>query len=190
MRAQPRFMNAMLENQLDKVTRACLPALRARALNLTRNPDQAADLVQDTFERALRRLSPQLPADRVLGWLCVVMRHIFIDGVRAPESRLRSRSDITLLPHPPTPDEGAPPQWQLVEIEDAHAALDLLPADLKRPYEMHVLANMSYREIEEILDMPLATVGTRIYRARRRLREILSAKIKEGDASVPERVAA
>jgi RNA polymerase sigma-70 factor (ECF subfamily) len=143
-------------------------ALEARALRLCGNADEARDLVQDTFERAWKltgSFAPELPPR---AWLMTVLTNLFLDRVR----HQRVAAEVPLADNDKALDE--PPAG--VSAEEALAALQQLPAELREVVELHDLRGMRYREIAERLAIPLGTVGTRLVRARLLLRQILEPK--------------
>src|ERR1044071_7802968 len=88
----------MMSTEISAIVRDLYPLLQSRALCLTRNRDRARDLVQSTLERLLAH-PPRFATRRLLPWLMVVMKHLFIDQTRALESRW-----VPLLPEIPGPD--------------------------------------------------------------------------------------
>jgi RNA polymerase sigma-70 factor (ECF subfamily) len=144
-----------------------------QALQLTRDRDQAQDLTQDTFERCLRRMPARVPDDKVLSWMMVVMRHLFVDEVRSLATRRRVTRHIQVLVDVAPAEGDDEPSWQLVPLEEVRRAVNTLPEALRRPYELHVFVNLRYREVAQRLQLPTKTVGTRIHRARRRLKGLL-----------------
>jgi RNA polymerase sigma-70 factor, ECF subfamily len=168
----------MFTIDFDGIARAQCPFLYQRALRLTRNPAQAWDLVQDTFERSLRHFPAQLPVHKVRSWLLVIMRNLFVDRLRSAEAHVRVCSfDPNYLDVAATPVEEDPPRRSDgFQAEDVRACLDRLPPVLRGAYELHEFSGMSYREIADLLGLPATTVGTRILRARRRLSELLLAR--------------
>lgn len=158
----------------NEVVPRLYPALHSRALRLTGDWSRAQDLVQATWERLLGA-DPELSPDSVLPWLMVVMRHLFIDSRRAPEARWLA---LHAGDHPDrrsgdSDDDKEALASAKVRLEDVDAALPALSETLRHPYEMHLKAHLSYREIAVLLHIDMATVGTRIHRARRQLRQIL-----------------
>ncbi|HWM88239.1 MAG TPA: sigma-70 family RNA polymerase sigma factor, partial [Kofleriaceae bacterium] len=146
------------------------------AEHLASGKADARDLVQDTFERALRAWE-RLPADsNVRGWLVTILHNLFIDRCR----RAR-RAPTTTIPdelQAPPPEEVAPPAWADVTPEQLHAALAELDGEFRRAYELHALEGWSYRRIADELGVPVNTVGTRLLRARRKLRVILLRSLR------------
>jgi len=154
----------------EAVVRRCYEVLLARALRLTGSRDAALDLVQDTLERCLR-CPPDTSTGKLEHWLSVVMRRIFIDGRRRPTSRCQEfREDE--FPESAQLDEDRP-AWQTFPAGTVRATLDLLPDWLRKPYEMHAMEEVPYHRIAQVLGVRVGTVSSRIFRARRRLREAL-----------------
>jgi RNA polymerase sigma-70 factor (ECF subfamily) len=164
--------------RLDALVREHQSALYAFALKLCGNPSDARDLVQDVFERALRSDAQARTNDR--SWLFTVLHHLFVDRYRRQQRgpRLASIEDVELAASEPPP----PPAWADVTEKQLRAALDELDPDFREVYRMHALEGLAYAEIAARLDAPISTIGTRIMRARRRLKAILTAHLPRGDA--------
>jgi RNA polymerase sigma-70 factor (ECF subfamily) len=181
----------MLTIDFDGIARNHGPVLYRRALKLTGNASLAADLVQDTFERGLRRFPERLPPTKVQSWLLVILRNLFLDRMRSPESQVRMRGanhdwpDLAAPPIEVEEEEQAPPSERF-RAEDVRACLDQLPPMLRQSYEMHEFGGLSYKEIADLIGLRVATVGTRILRARRRLCELLLARLPERQGAEPE----
>jgi RNA polymerase sigma-70 factor, ECF subfamily len=160
--------------------------LLSRALSLTRDLDDAWDLVQDTLERALTHVPDCLPPEKMGCWLLTILRNLFIDRVRAVKLRaapLRDE-DIAGLPQPETEE---PALWRRFGREDVQACLALLPVGLTRAYALYTFEGLSYEAIAEQLHISKATVGTRLHRARLRLRQLLLGGARA--VSLPARAA-
>jgi len=145
--------------------------LYARAMRLVRSRSDALDLLQDTYERALRGQATFQPGTNLRHWLMTIMYNLFLDRCRrqAREPRALCIDEHEVA----SPEADAPEPWETITDEQIHAAL----ADLERPfrevYELRLLDNCSYDEIADRLTIPRSTVGTRLMRARRKLRETL-----------------
>lgn len=161
-------------HRLDVLVRDHQAALLAFARKLCREPDEAHDLVQDTFERALRAESAGTARDNERAWLFTVLHHLFIDRCRsrARAPHLASIDDVDVPAREPEP----PPAWAGLSVAEVRAALDELDEDFRDAYRMHALDGLGYAEIAAQLGLPVSTIGTRIMRARRKLRTILQAR--------------
>jgi RNA polymerase sigma-70 factor (ECF subfamily) len=151
-----------------------------RARQLCRGHDDASDVVQDAFERALRTASrPRDPADstKVRAWLLAIVFHTFIDRVRKQKQTRLVTQEIEL---PDVADE--PTQalsWQDIGDEDVRVAMAKLSEDVRETYRLFALDGLSYQEISARLSIPTSTVGTRVHRARKQLRKVLAALLEQ-----------
>lgn len=149
-------------------------ALYSLALRLCGNAADARDLVQDTFERALRHLDRFQEGSNARAWLCTILRHLFISRCRARTCERRDDVPVEeLQEHLAAPEAEPLPAWSAFSLEQLHAALEQLPADFREVYRLHALEGHSYEEVSARLRIPKATVGTRLIRARRKLRDLL-----------------
>ena len=143
-----------------------LPRLRRYARALTRDADQADDLVQDTLERALVKLDLWRPGTDLRAWLFTLMHNLFINQVRTNkplETDLDTAKDI--------PINGG--QMDAMALRDIHTALGHLPAEQREVILLVGLEQFGYTEAARILDVPLGTVMSRLSRGRERLRQLL-----------------
>lgn len=154
-----------------------LPVLRAVARNLVRNPAEVEDLVQDVFERALRAVDQIDLGANPRGWMVTILHNLHID---------RCRQRARMLPHVPCdevviamPEDRDPPVWSAMTTDDIRRAAALLPEELREVYVRFALDGRSYVEIARALGIPKATVGTRLSRARARLKQLLTARLGE-----------
>jgi RNA polymerase sigma-70 factor (ECF subfamily) len=161
--------------------------LYGAAMKLTRDPDAADDLVQDTMLRAWRFWGTYEQGTNVKAWLFVVLRNTFINGyhkagratdfANAVSSDMRSLGDHAAIAHshssPPGPEERVSAEMQRVLL---HAALNSLPADYRTAVAYADLDGLSYKEIAAAMDCPIGTVMSRIYRGRRMLQAILERR--------------
>ena len=139
------------------------------AVRLSGNREVAEDLVQDTFQRALRRFGELRPDSPVRAWLATILTRRFLDHnthnhvVERAMARLSTADDIAHDPIPP---------------EISHAALrdaiEQLEPELREIIECH-LAGMSCKQIAAELRIPIGTVSSHMKRARDRLKELLTS---------------
>jgi RNA polymerase sigma-70 factor (ECF subfamily) len=145
--------------------------LYARALRLVHSPQDAWDLVQDTFEHALRGYARFQPGTNLRVWLMTIMHHLFIDRCRrqAREPNAAPIDDHEIA----SPEPNAPTPWDTITDEQIAAALADLESPFREVYELRLFGNCSYDEIALRLTIPRSTVGTRLMRARRKLKKTL-----------------
>ena len=146
------------------------PALRRLAERLCENSVDARDLLQDTFERALRQ---GIPSEvRVTGaWLGTIMHNLFMDRCRAaarrPNHEALEDKHGNVAPLDPDTSE---PAWAQITIQDVYDALDLIEQVYGDVFRLHTFKHLSYEQIAQQLSIQRITVGTRLTRARKRLR--------------------
>jgi RNA polymerase sigma-70 factor (ECF subfamily) len=142
--------------------------LRREAGRLTRNAADADDLVQDTVERGLRK-KELYRYGSLRTWLLHIMKNLFIDRCRR---RRHVDTGVELLS---IPAESTPvPMWAQVSDVALAAAIARLQPLAREVIVLKEREGCSYAEISERLNIPVGTVGTRLIRARRKLREILT----------------
>jgi RNA polymerase sigma-70 factor, ECF subfamily len=147
-------------------------ALIARARRLCGDAQDAKDLVQETYLRAMSCEAHLIPGTNVGAWLMTIMQRLFIDQWRRRQRW--SEVDISALEHGlamPTAD--AEPTWSHVSAAELDAAIGTLTPPFRSVFQLHAVEHRSYREISSILGIPAATVGTRLARARQKLKQVL-----------------
>lgn len=163
--------NARRRRDLAELTRAHGGYLRGLAHKLCRSQLDPDDLVQDVLEKTLHT---PIPADaNARAWLARVMKNLMIDKLRRKHAR---REDLVAEPTPPlTSDDRA--WWEQLTEDTVRARLDDLPADQRVTFERFAFDGKSYDEIAAELKIAKATVGTRILRARQKLRDLLTKEL-------------
>ena len=144
------------------------------ARRLCGNHADAADLVHDTYERALRGWARYADRGNLRSWMVAILNNLFIDRCRKTRRTPRTETldDLELAAPEPSP----PPAWANVTDQQLEAALATIGIEFRRCYELHMLGR-SYDEIAAELKIAKATVGTRLIRARRKLRDALVREI-------------
>lgn len=163
---------ALLEPQLD--------ALYRTARRMTRNADDAEDLVQDTALRAFRAFHQFERGTNFRAWIFRVLTTTFINRQRAAgrqpavemvdEDRAASVYDA-IADEAPTPEAAV---LARMTVEDIVGAMDTLPREFAAVVQMSDAEGMDYQEIADALDIPIGTVRSRLHRGRRLLRKALS----------------
>ena len=139
--------------------------------------DDAEDLVQAACTRALERACTVSHDNNLAGWLRAVVRNLGIDHGR------RRRRWLPLDDHDLPCDDaagaaaGAPP-WAALTALDVREALATASAPLREAFELHFFEGLSNVAIGARLNIPVATVATRIHRARAHLRPLLERRLE------------
>lgn len=171
------------ENDFETEAMSYIDAMYGAALRMTRNPQDAEDLVQETFVKAFRARDRFTMGTNLRAWLFRILTNTYISEYRKKQRRpLESH-------HEEIED------WQLAEasshesqgLRSAEAeTLDRLPdsavkkalQDLPEDYRMAVyladVEGFAYKEIAEIMEVPLGTVMSRLHRGRKKLRDALA----------------
>lgn len=143
----------------------CLPALNRFALQLTRNPDRANDLVQDSVERAIRK-AHLFDGENLRSWLFTICRRVFLNQIR----RSKSQGVAVELDDAPRLELACgPTQEKIMHFNDVAAAFERLPMNDKVILSLVVIEGMKYEEAADVLDLPVGTVRSRLSRARAKL---------------------
>lgn len=175
---QKRRVLRLVGGGFDAAVRPHASWLHSLALRLTRSPADAADLVQDTLERALGAFDRLRPDTNHRAWLATILNNLFLDRCRG---QARAGGRVTLDDVAPTlsaaPTDAAP-SWRELGEADVRAAVHELPAEFREVFELH-LDGLGYQAIADALGIPRPTVGTRLLRARKRVRELLQARLQE-----------
>jgi RNA polymerase sigma-70 factor, ECF subfamily len=178
-------MSSQAPDQREMFVEQAMPlidSLYGHAMNLTRNPSDANDLVQETYMKAFAAFASFEQGTNIKAWLHRILKNTFINQYRKAQNR---------------PFESALEEleeWQIGDAESRTAvgsrsaeaeAIDHLPASavkdalqsIPEEFRMAVfLADVegySYQEIAEIMETPTGTVMSRLHRGRRLLREML-----------------
>ena len=134
--------------------------------------EDAEDLVQETYERVLRKR--RLLRGDDLGYLLRVLRNTYFSRIRAARSRPRTDplpDDLDRLADRVTLGPEA-----ALEVSEVFAAIAALPADFRDALVAVDVAGLSYREAGRALRAREATITTRVFRARKRLADALGGK--------------
>jgi RNA polymerase sigma-70 factor (ECF subfamily) len=154
-----------------------IPMLRRYARYLSRNADQADDLVQESLLRAIARIDSWEPGTNLQAWLIVILRNIFLNECRRAKRERMSLEELqsAKIPQMPASQEAG---LRLAELEKAFVSLS---NDHQEVLKLVVLEGKTYEQSAEILNVTMGTIKSRLSRARTRLGEIM-----DGDAPKPE----
>jgi RNA polymerase sigma-70 factor (ECF subfamily) len=158
-----------------------LDSLYSTALRLTRSPERAEDLVQDTYLKAFRFYDRFQPGTNLKAWLYTILMNTFRNRLRQQRRTPTEleydevepfldliRSEQT--PAPRTPEEEF---LEYATVERIAKAIEELPEPFREVIELVCVQQFSYKEVCEMLDIPIGTVMSRIHRGRKQLQAAL-----------------
>lgn len=152
-----------------------LDAVYGFALRLTREPEEAKDLVQETLLRAYRTFDGFRPGTNCKAWLFTIVYSIFVNRYwkRRREPKMVSVDELEEKFHRALPavssqrsEPGGPPVWTDRDVEEAFGNL---PESFRAVVLMVDVEELTYEEAAKALDCPVGTVRSRLSRARKAL---------------------
>ncbi|MEJ5166264.1 MAG: sigma-70 family RNA polymerase sigma factor [Thermoanaerobaculia bacterium] len=161
-----------------------IDSLYSTALRLVSNPQDAEDLVQETYMKAFKYFDKFKPGTNIKAWLFKILKNTFINFYRKRKKTphqvelieledkledfaLSEVHDLQILK-----SEGDEKNFSEVD-ENVRKALENLPEDYRRVIIMADIEGRSYKEIAKILKLPIGTVMSRLYRGRKSLEDAL-----------------
>lgn len=167
------------------------------AYRMARNSEDAQDLVQETYLKAYKYYDKFQDGTNFKAWLFKILKNTFINSYRKKqqqpaqsafsdiEDAFESRLDDEVLRKNLTPEDEL---LEHVLDQDVQRALDTLPEDYRMVVVLADLEGFAYKEIAEILDVPVGTVMSRLYRGRRLLEKTMLDYAREHGYLGPEEV--
>lgn len=151
---------------------------------LTQDTAEAEDLVQETYAKALRGFSSFQAGTNFRAWMYRILRNSFLSSRTGLKTMvvLDTDSEDTTLPV-----DSATPESILLEQADrdtVQRALEQLPVHFREILLLCEVEEMSYQEIAETLAIPAGTVMSRLFRARKALRDLLRSQSQGGNRGV------
>ncbi len=161
-----------------------MPSLYAAALRMTRNPADAEDLVQETYLKAYRAFDSFQEGTNLKAWLYRILTNTFINKYRAKKRRpeetdLDDVDDFYLYRRLGGLEEaraGRSAEDELMDLlpeAEVKDALESLPENFRMAVLLADVEGFSYKEIADILDIPIGTVMSRLHRGRKGLQKRL-----------------
>mgnify|MGYP002655046318 FL=1 len=166
------------------------PQLFATALRMTRNRADAEDLVQETFLKGWRAFESYQEGTNLRAWLFRIMTNTFINRYNAQqrrpqESELDEVEELFLFRRMGAFDQSKMSQSaedQMLELftdDEVKNAIEELPETFRIPVLLSDVEGFSYKEIAEMLEVPIGTVMSRLHRGRKAMQKMLYEYAKE-----------
>ncbi|MCU0260336.1 MAG: sigma-70 family RNA polymerase sigma factor [Ilumatobacteraceae bacterium] len=160
------------------------PQLYSAALRMTRNAADAEDLVQETYLRGFRGYESFTEGTNLRAWLFRILTNTYINTYRAKQRRpqetdLADVEDLFLYRRLPAFESAASTMsaeqsfFELFTDDEVKQALEDLPEAFRLPVLLADVEGFAYKEIAEMLDIPIGTVMSRLHRGRKAMQRAL-----------------
>lgn len=168
-------MDLMTEVDFNEKFNELTPSLKSFAYNLTKDNEEAKDLYQETAFRAMTNRDKFKAGTNLKAWLFTIMKNIFINNYRK-KSKANTIVDTTENLHfinsgDVVVSNGAGTNIQMDELNEM---IKNLEDAIRIPFEMHYVG-YKYQEIADQLELPLGTVKSRIFFARKELKDTIQS---------------
>ena len=173
-----------------------MDSLYSTAYRMSRNRQDAEDLLQETYLRAYKYYDKFQEGTNFKAWLFKILKNTFINRYRKRQRQPLKNSfdeiedsfESKLLESPLTARGATPEEELMVDAldQDVQKALEALPEDYRTAVELADLQGLSYREIADQLEIPLGTVMSRLHRGRKLLQAALLDYAKKKGIFGPE----
>ena len=171
-------------DQFTDLAMEYMPSLYSAALRMTRNPADAEDLVQESYLKAYRGFHSFQEGTNLKAWLYRILTNTYINRYRAQQRRpdetsMDQEEDFFLYRHLGELDASRAGRSAEDELLDLFSSSEIVEAveSLSETFRIPVLLadveGFSYKEIAEILDIPIGTVMSRLHRGRKALQRLL-----------------
>jgi len=150
---------------------------------LAQNQSDAEDLVQETYLKALRSYASFEPGTNFRAWIFKILKNTFLGS----SAKLERRMTLAMDAEEDLPATSATPESLLIgrsDIDAVRCAIDQLPVIFREVVLLCDVEDASYREIAEILSIPIGTVMSRLARARKMVRESLRSTTAPGSGGL------
>ena len=176
-----------LRDRFEREVLPILPNLYGAALRFTRNPQDAEDLVQETYLRAFRGFAGFQEGTNLRAWMYRILTNTFINIYRKKQREPVTVQDDDiedwyLYDRLGSSTVEASAESEVLEKlpdEDVQRALEALPEGFRMAVLLADVEGFSYREIAQIMDIPIGTVMSRLHRGRKALQKALWETVRE-----------
>jgi len=157
-----------------------IDALKTFAFHLSYNEDDANDLVQETYMKALRFIDKYIEGTNAKAWLFKILKNAYINEYRKKSKRPKKVDFEDIVSYHDSDDAGRQGYLDLREElfdsmmgDEVTTAINALPIDFRTVILLCDVEGFTYEEISKIIDVPIGTVRSRLFRARNMLKEKL-----------------
>jgi RNA polymerase sigma-70 factor (ECF subfamily) len=164
------------KNEFERIALQYMDSAYSIALGMTRDATEAEDLVQDTYLRAYKFFDKFESGTNFRAWLLTILKNTYINKYRR-ESKTPQMVDISELQMSSELASESTPENDIFSKlldDDVTAAVNSLPKDFHSAVVLSDLEGLAYKEIAEILNVPIGTVMSRLHRGRKFLRSRLN----------------
>jgi RNA polymerase sigma-70 factor, ECF subfamily len=185
-------LDPAVRERLEQAAIEHIDALYRTALRMTRNAADAEDLVQEAYLRAFRSLHQFTEGTNLRAWLFRILTNTYINDYRRRQRRPASASldgieefylydhliDSRVQPEDERPEDVV---LQQLTVDNVTRSIEELPEEFRQVVLLADVEGFAYREIAEIVGIPVGTVMSRLFRARRRLqRQLYDIAVEAG----------
>lgn len=160
-RTEPRLQ------QFERELLNLLPRLRRFSRSLTKDAVEADDLCQLALERALKSRSKWQEGTRLDSWMYMIMRNCWIDELRRQNRRALHFAPLDEAEH--LQQRSSSGDSDQLRRMDLHLAMQALPVEQRELVALIWIEGLSYRETADLLNIPMGTLTSRLFRARKAL---------------------
>lgn len=169
----------MSDDRIKQEMLALLPRMRRFAYAMTGSVAEGDDLVQATYERAIRSLDQWQRGTRLDSWMFRIAQNLYRNELRAKRVRNDYVADAGYWQA--TDHDGAEAQTGRMRLQEVRARMKSLPDDQREALILVGIEGLSYKEAAQLLELPIGTVASRVARARAYLAQDGSDRPEESD---------
>lgn len=147
------------------------------ALRLTRNMEDAKDLTQESLLKALSNKDQYKADTNIKAWMFTIVRNTFINGVRRDRRGQQIMENAARQELPMVNGQYLQGPLASYSTQEIEQRVNKLPNQLRTPFTMN-FEGYKYQEIAEAMEIPIGTVKSRIFQARRLLMEELGEQVQ------------
>ena len=165
----------MTREEFENLALGEIDALDRVARVMAGSVPEAEDLVQETYLRALRAFeSFELREAGIRPWLLQIMRNLFRDRISASRRQPVSMDGEAMDALPADDVGGMPWDGGNLVADEIREAMGRLPEEYRTVLTLWAVEELSYKDIAQVMNLPIGTIMSRLHRARKRLAEMIS----------------